>query len=169
MAEVAAGDQEALGELYHRARTAVYGLALSILRHGHDAEDVTQDTFVRVWERADQYRPQGTPMAWLLSIARNLALMKLRERTRTQDLPPEDWESFSIESHDVNTEDRAVLTAALSALSEEERQIVMLHVTTGLKHRELAQLLELPLSTVLSKYRRALLKLKQRLEGGDAP
>ena len=169
MAEVAAGDQEALGELYHRARTAVYGLALSILRHGHDAEDVTQDTFVRVWERADQYRPQGTPMAWLLSIARNLALMKLRERTRTQDLPPEDWESFSIESHDVNTEDRTVLTAALSALSEEERQIVMLHVTAGLKHRELAQLLELPLSTVLSKYRRALLKLKQRLEGGDAP
>ena len=169
MAEVAAGDQEALGELYHRARTAVYGLALSILRHGHDAEDVTQDTFVRVWERADQYRPQGTPMAWLLSIARNLALMKLRERARTQDLPPEDWESFSIESHDVNTEDRTVLTAALSALSEEERQIVMLHVTAGLKHRELAQLLELPLSTVLSKYRRALLKLKQRLEGGDAP
>ena len=169
MAEVAAGDQEALGELYHRARTAVYGLALSILRHGHDAEDVTQDTFVRVWERADQYRPQGTPMAWLLSIARNLALMKLRERTRTQDLPPEDWESFSIESHDVNTEDRTVLTAALSALSEEERQIVMLHVTAGLKHRELAQLLELPLSTVLARYRRALLKLKQRLEGGDAP
>ena len=169
MAEVAAGDQEALGELYHRARTAVYGLALSILRHGHDAEDVTQDTFVRVWERADQYRPQGTPMAWLLSIARNLALMKLRERTRTQDLPPEDWESFSIESHDVNTEDRTVLTAALSALSEEERQIIMLHVTAGLKHREIAQLLELPLSTVLSKYRRALLKLKQRLEGGDAP
>ena len=57
---------------------------------------------------------------------------------------------------------------ALSTLSDEERQIIMLHVTAGLKHREIAQLLELPLSTVLSKYRRALSKLKQKLEGGDA-
>lgn len=168
MAGLAAGDQEALGQLYRRTRTAVYGLALSILRHGHDAEDVTQDTFVRAWEKAEQYRPQGTPMAWLLAIARNLALMKLRERARTQDLPPEDLESFAIDSHDVTTEDRTVLAAALSTLSDQERQIIMLHVTAGLKHREIAQLLELPLSTVLSKYRRALSKLKQKLEGGDA-
>ncbi len=119
MAGLAAGDQEALGQLYRRTRTAVYGLALSILRHGHDAEDVTQDTFVRAWEKAEQYRPQGTPMAWLLAIARNLALMKLRERARTQDLPPEDWESFAIDSHDVTTEDRTVLAAALSALSDD--------------------------------------------------
>ena len=150
MAGLAAGDQEALGQLYRRTRTAVYGLALSILRHGHDAEDVTQDTFVRAWEKAE------------------LALMKLRERARTQDLPPEDWESFAIDSHDVTTEDRTVLAAALSTLSDQERQIIMLHVTAGLKHREIAQLLELPLSTVLSKYRRALSKLKQKLEGGDA-
>ena len=73
---------------------------------------MTQDTFVRAWEKAEQYRPQGTPMAWLLAIARNLALMKLRERARTQDLPPEDLESFAIDSHDVTTEDRTVLTAA---------------------------------------------------------
>ena len=168
MAGLAAGDQEALRQLYHRTRTAVYGLAVSILRHGHDAEDVTQDTFVRAWEKAEQYRAQGTPMAWLLSITRNLALMKLRERGRTQDLPPEDWESFAIDSHDVTTEDRTVLTAALNTLSDQERQVVMLHVTAGLKHREIAQLLEMPLSTVLSKYRRALAKLKQTLEGGEA-
>ena len=168
MAGLAAGDQEALGQLYRRTRTTVYGLALSILRHGHDAEDVTQDTFVRAWEKAEQYRPQGTPMAWLLAITRNLALMKLRERSRTRDLPPEDWESFSIDSHDVTAEDRTVLAAALSKLSDEERQVVMLHASAGLKHREIAQLLEMPLSTVLSKYRRALAKLKQTLEGGDA-
>ena len=168
MAGLAAGDQEALGQLYRRTRMAVYGLALSILRHGHDAEDVTQDTFVRAWEKAEQYRPQGTPMAWLLAITRNLALMKLRERSRTRDLPPEDWESFAVDSHDVTAEDRAVLAAALGRLSDEERQVVMLHASAGLKHREIAQLLEMPLSTVLSKYRRALSKLKQTLEGGDA-
>ena len=83
MARLAGGDQEALAELYHRTRTSVYGLALSYLKNQHDAEDVTQDAFVRAWENAHQYRPQGTPLAWLLTIARNLALMKLRERGRT--------------------------------------------------------------------------------------
>ena len=61
-----------------------------------------------------------------------------------------------------------VLDAALTALADDERQIVLLHAVTGWKHREIAGLLELPLSTVLSKYRRALLKLKTKLEGGDA-
>ena len=153
MARLAGGDQEALAELYHRTRTSVYGLALSYLKNQHDAEDVTQDAFVRAWENAHQYRPQGTPLAWLLTIARNLALMKLRERGRTQDMA---------------VEDRQVLDAALTALADDERQIVLLHAVTGWKHREIAGLLELPLSTVLSKYRRALLKLKTKLEGGDA-
>ena len=69
MARLAGGDQEALAELYHRTRTSVYGLALSYLKNRHDAEDVTQDAFVRAWENAHQYRPQGTPLAWLLTIA----------------------------------------------------------------------------------------------------
>ena len=158
MARLAGGDQEALAELYHRTRTSVYGLALSYLKNQHDAEDVTQDAFVRAWENAHQYRPQGTPLAWLLTIARNLALMKLREH----------WERLAAENPMVTVEDRQVLDAALTALADDERQIVLLHAVTGWKHREIAGLLELPLSTVLSKYRRALLKLKTKLEGGDA-
>ena len=194
MARLAGGDQEALAELYHRTRTSVYGLALSYLKNQHDAEDVTQDAFVRAWENAHQYRPQGTPLAWLLTIARNLALMKLRERGRTQDMALEDWERLAAENPMVTVEDRQVLDAAhrhgttltvylaavlfsaiheemhvaLTALADDERQIVLLHAVTGWKHREIAGLLELPLSTVLSKYRRALLKLKTKLEGGDA-
>ena len=161
MARLAGGDQEALAELYHRTRTSVYGLVLSYLKNRHDAEDVTQDAFVRAWENAHQYRPQGTPLAWLLTIARNLALMKLRERGRSQDMALEDWERLAAENP-------MVTDAALTALADDERQIVLLHAVTGWKHREIAGLLELPLSTVLSKYRRALLKLKTKLEGGDA-
>ena len=89
MAGLAAGDRESLAQLYHRTRAAVYGLALSILGSGHDAEDVTQDTYVTAWEKCHLYRPQGTPMAWLLTITRNLARMKLRDRGRTQDLGEE--------------------------------------------------------------------------------
>lgn len=169
MAGMAAGDQDALAQLYSLARGAVYGLALSILRRGHDAEDVTQDTFIRAWEKAEQYRPQGSPMAWLLTIARNLSLMRLRERDRTRELPAEDWEALAVGSHETAVEDRTVLAALLSQLSDQERQIVVLHAAAGLKHREIARLLELPLPTVLSKYRRALAKLKQKLEGGGAP
>ena len=87
LAGLAAGNRDSLAALYHRTRAAVYGLALSYLKNGHDAEDVTQDTFVRAWDKADQYRPQGKPLGWLLAIARNLALMKLRDRGKSQDLP----------------------------------------------------------------------------------
>ena len=165
---VAAGDSHSLEELYHRTRTAVYGLVLSYLKHPQDAEDVTQDAFVRIWDTAASYRPQGKPMAWLLTVARNLALMRLRERGKTQELTDEEWSALPARAPDVTTEDRHVLRAALSVLSEQERQVVMLHAVTGLKHREIAQLLELPLATVLSKYRRALKKLNLLLEGDDA-
>lgn len=160
------GDQEALAQLYHRTRTAVFGLALSYLKNRHDAEDVTQDTFVRAWENAPSYRPQGKPMAWLLTIARNLSLMKLREKDRTESLPEEDW-ALPGPDDALTTEDRTVLSAAMSVLEDEEQQIVLLHAVTGLKHREIAESLSLPLSTVLSKYHRALKKLRRKLEGGD--
>lgn len=160
------GDQEALAQLYHRTRTAVFGLALSYLKNRHDAEDVTQDTFVRAWENAPSYRPQGKPMAWLLTIARNLSLMKLREKDRTEGLPEEDW-ALPGPDDALTAEDRTVLSAAMSVLEDEEQRIVLLHAVTGLKHREIAESLSLPLSTVLSKYHRALKKLRRKLEGGD--
>ena len=160
------GDQEALAQLYHRTRTAVFGLALSYLKNRHDAEDVTQDTFVRAWENAPSYRPQGKPMAWLLTIARNLSLMKLREKDRTESLPEEDW-ALPGPDDALTTEDRTVLSAAMSVLEDEEQRIVLLHAVTGLKHREIAESLSLPLSTVLSKYHRALKKLRRKLDGGD--
>ena len=169
MAGLAAGDRDSLAQLYHRTRAAVYGLALSILGSGHDAEDVTQDTYVTAWEKCHLYRPQGTPMAWLLTITRNLARMKLRDRGRTQDLGEEQWHAIPAQSPSVTPEDRAVLEAALSILSDQERQIVVLYAADGLKQRKIAKLLELPLPTVLSKYRRALSKLKTKLEGDDAP
>ncbi|MBR5472193.1 MAG: hypothetical protein IKU81_08835 [Oscillibacter sp.] len=72
------------------------------------------------------------------------------------------------DAQDVKPEDRQLLQTALAALSQTERQVVLLHAVTGLKHREIAEILELPLATVLSKYRRALRKLKEWMEGDDA-
>ena len=168
IARIAGGDKDALADLYNRTRPAVYGFALSIVKNAHDAEDILHDACLQVWNAAGGYRRQGKPMAWLLTVARNLALMRLRERGKTQELTDEEWSALPARAPDVTTEDRHVLRAALSLLSEQERQVVMLHAVTGLKHREIAQLLELPLATVLSKYRRALKKLNLLLEGDDA-
>ena len=165
---IAAGSREDLAELYRRTRAAVYGLALSYLKNGAEAEDVAQDTFVKVWAAAPSYRPQGKPMAWLLTIARNLALGRMRTAARIQDLSEAQWSAFSIESDTLTADDRTVLGAALGRLSDEERHIVVLHAVCGLKHREIAQFLGLALPTVLSKYHRSLKKLKTILEGDDA-
>ena len=165
---VAAGEQQALEELYRRTRGAVYAVALSLLRNAHDAQDVAQDAFVRVWEGAAQYRPQGSPMAWLLTVARNLARMKLRQGARQAELSDEEWEAVPADSPAVTPEDRELLQGALASLEDQERQVVLLHAVTGLKHREIAQLMEMPLATVLSKYHRALKKLKTKMKG-DGP
>lgn len=160
---MAAGDSSGLAALYEKASPAVYGFALSILKNRQDAEDVLQDCFISAYGGAAGYRSHGKPMAWLLTIARNLCMQKLRERKRTSDIPEEDWERY-LESLDrVTPEDKIVLSECMRTLTDEERQIVVLHAVGGFKHREIAELTELPLSTVLSKYSRAIKKLRKHL------
>lgn len=163
------GDREAFARLYSLTRDGVYALALSLLHDAHEAQDIAQDTFVKVWESAPTYRPQGSPMAWLLTVARNLARTRLRQGGRQVGLDEEAWNAIPAAAPDVSPEDRQLLQEALARLSPEERQIVLLHAAAGLKHRETAQLLELPLSTVLSKYHRGLKKLKALMKGEDHP
>ena len=165
---IAAGEREALAALYQRTRTAVYGLALSYLRNAHDAQDLTQDVYVQVWDCAAQYRPTGSPMGWLLAVCRNLCLMRLRREERHAALSEEEWDAIPTPECGLDAEERVLLQNALESLGEEERRIVLLHAVTGLKHREIAALLELALPTVLSKYHRALKKMRSCLEGDDA-
>ena len=165
---IAGGDRDALAELYQRTRSAVYGLALSYLKNAHDAQDLTQDVYVLVWDRAEQYRLIGSPMGWLLAVCRNLCLMRLRREERRAALSEEEWDAIPARECGLDADERALLQDALASLADEERRIVLLHAVTGLKHREIAALLELPLPTVLSKYHRALKKMRSFLEGDDA-
>ena len=100
-------------------------------------------------------------MAWIFTIARNLAYMKLRKRKRISFLTIEDVESVIGFSDVKNTEERIVLEAAFRVLNMEERQIVILHAVSGLKHKEISKIVKKPLSTVLSKYNRAIKKLEK--------
>ncbi|WP_418500147.1 RNA polymerase sigma factor [Dysosmobacter sp.] len=165
---IAGGEREALAELYQRTRSAVYGLALSYLKNAQDAQDLTQDVYVQVWDCAAQYRPTGSPMGWLLAVCRNLCLTRLRREERHAALSEEEWDAIPARECGLDADERALLQGALASLADEERRVVLLHAVTGLKHREIAALLELPLPTVLSKYHRALKKMRSFLEGDDA-
>ena len=166
LAAIAHGDKEALQHLYQSTRTAVYGFALSILKNRHDAEDILQEVYIRIFHSSDSYRPEGKPMAWIFAITLNLAHMRLREGRRYGELPEEAWAQIPAKDSGLSTEDRMVLDAAMQGLTDEERQIVMLHALTGMKHREIAEVMELALPTVLSKYHRAIKKMRHMLTEG---
>lgn len=167
LSRIAAGERAALGELYSATSKSVYGFVLSIVKNATDAEDALQDTYVKIWSAAESYRSQGKPMAWIFTIARNNATSLLRESGKTTELPEEDWSSAFACNPSVSSDDRMVLKAAMSRLADDERQIIMLHAVSGLKHIEIAKIIKLPLSTVLSKYSRARKKLQKILEEGE--
>ena len=159
---IAEGDTGALSALYAETSSAVYGFALSILKDAHSAEDVMQDTYLKIYTAAGSYAAKGKPMAWILTIVKNLSLMKLRQNRKLPDVPlDESWDISDPKDRFAESQDKILLQAVLKALTEEERQIVTLYAVSGLKHREIASLLDLPLPTVLSKYRRALNKMRR--------
>ena len=160
---MAAGDGSAFKELYEQTSSAVYGFALSILKNKHDAEDVMHDTFIKVYTAAVTYKPMGKPLAWILTIVRNLCYSKIRAGGVCEDIA--EYEDLMRSDEHGLILDKLILQEALSNLDFEERQIVILHSLTGMKHREIAEILELPTGTVLSKYNRSLKKLKKELAG----
>lgn len=166
IANAAAGDTDGIAQLYAHTASSVYGFALSILKNTADAEDITHDTYVRIFAYAGSYKPRGKPLPWILEITKNLAFMALRKKKRDQPTEDELLYRMNVQTDFSETvTDELSVTQAMLTLGEEERQIVTLHAVTGLKHREIAKLLDIPLATVLSKYNRAIKKLKQRLGG----
>ncbi len=163
ISDVARNDQAALEELYMAMRTPVYAFALSMLKSPQDAEDVLHDCLISIAGAAGSYKSTGKPMAWIITIAKNRCLQLLRERGRCEELNETVHEAALSGSERMSEADRLILSFCLNELSDAERQIVTLHATAGFKHREIAALLSLPLSTVLSKYNRAMKKMRRYL------
>jgi len=145
----------------------VLGLAFRILQDEDEAEDVVGDVFVQVWRHIDQHDAGRGPLVpWILSIARNRSLDALRRRRRwwrksahlEQDQVMEGGGSAPAASHEAAVPGWPVhreVHAALAALSEEQRRVVVLSYFEGLSHREIAQRLHLPLGTVKTRLRMA--------------
>lgn len=162
---IVAGDRTAFHQLYEAVAKNLYGFALSITRHPQDAEDVVQETLLTVYRHAPSYQGRGKPLAWIFTIAKNCALRHLRQKRPT--IPIE--EVWDLEGNGLAeleaVEQRLLLRSLLCTLSEQEQQIVLLHAVEGMKNREIAQILNLPLNTVLSKYHRAIKKLRTQTKG----
>ena len=164
--QIALGSQQAFEELYRATDSAIYGYALSLMRNHHEAQDVMMDTYLKIRCAAHLYMPMGKPMAWILTITKNIARTKLRSAGR--QIPLDDL-GETTPSFDRDSEEAVALEQAMKVLGDQERQILILHAVTGLKHREIAEMLGMPLATVLSKYARSLKKLKKALEEDSFP
>lgn len=166
-AQIGQGNKDAFEQLYRLTERTLYAFALSIVQNPHDACDVVQDTFLKIRASAHLYQPMGKPLAWMFTIARNIARNMLRVNGKSMSSDDMGLDNHQEYSYVEDPTDRMVLTAALHCLEETERQIILLHAISGLKHREIAEDIGVPLATVLSRYHRGLKKLRKNLtEGG---
>lgn len=158
------GNTEALHTFYEKAHKSIYGFALSITKNKYDAEDVLQETVLSVYGNANNYIPSGKPMAWVLTIAKNLSLSKHRQNAKMASFT--DGIAYADEMLDgiPDIESRIIIETAFKVLTDEERSIVTLKAVAGLKTREIAELMDIPLGSALSKYHRAIKKLEAQLK-----
>ena len=155
-------DKEGLREIYEDYCPLIYSVVREILGNREDSEDVTSDFFIRLWDIADTYRTGKGHRAWLITIARNLAIDYLRKRKReslTAEIP--DYLQAGESSCEERMCQKLGLEQALMTLKEEERQIVNLKIMGELTFREIASILKKPQGTVAWCYRTAIRKLKE--------
>lgn len=161
-AQIAGGDMRALEALYRLMRVPVFAVALAVACDRSTAEDVMQDTFVRVYSAAPGYRPESRAWAWVLTIARHLALDAVRRRVRETVSGMADRTAAAPAGEP--DEIRLDVVNALLQLGEIDQQIVVLHDMAGLTHAEVAAELQLPAGTVRWRYRVALARLRPLVE-----
>ncbi len=167
MRQVVARDRAAFMRLYDRYASRVYGLALRMLRDKMDAEEVTQDTFLRLWTRAETFRPsRGRLVSWLLTITRRLALDRFRLQSRRPAViqsgnPAEDWYARPDPGTDSEEARWRSLRFAVLELPHEQRAAVELAYYYGLSHSQIAKQLEIPLGTAKTRIRLGMQKLRR--------
>lgn len=175
LGQVVLRDESALASLYDRHARLVYSVALRVVRAAPDAEEVLQETFVRVWSRADTYESRlGTPAAWLARIARNCAIDRVRAKRvrRMVDAPqPEPDSTVRPEPATLETPDSVfadvwkadVVRGALGHLPETQRTLIEAAFFDGYTHQELSDRFGVPLGTVKARIRTGLLALRSHL------
>lgn len=167
--QTAQGNRTSFGELYALTSPKLYSLVYGILRASGEAEDVLQEIYVAIWQRADQFDPdRGTAMTWLISLARNKAIDRLRQSRETtgeegewMDLVDEQATPMDVANM---SQERRRLDGCMRNLEARQRGVIVQAFYTGASYAELATRLSVPIGTMKSWVRRSLLQLKACLE-----
>lgn len=170
LGRVATGDRRSFAELYDRFSGVLFSVAYRVLNSQEAAEDVLQDVFIQIWEKAPLYDPQrGKPLTWAVTLTRNKAIDRLRaiqRRNRLQDAVEKEaltFEQFddrsSVEAVE-GMESGAMVRAAIRRLSPDQRQAIELAFFSGLTQTEIAERLGEPLGTIKARIRRGMMKLR---------
>jgi RNA polymerase sigma-70 factor, ECF subfamily len=164
MARIRRRDTSALAELYDLYASRVYSLAVAVVGEGMGAQEVTQDTFMKVWTHPELYqREDGRFAAWLLTITRRCAIDRLRyERRRSGQSTSIDDENFP-ELRDAAQDDEArwrEMRHVVDLLPAEQREVILLAYYRGLSQSEIAAHLSVPLGTVKTRLRLGMEKLR---------
>jgi RNA polymerase sigma-70 factor, ECF subfamily len=171
------GDIAAFEPLVEKYRQRVWRLAYNVLRDREEAWDVAQEAFVRAWQALPNFRGQSAFYTWLFRIVMNVASDRVRARAArgrafgTERIPEEDWDRVLVDqpadarpdAAAAGAEQRARIERALAMLSPDHRRIVVLSDIEGLSYREIADVLEIPMGTVMSRLHNARKRLKAAL------
>jgi len=166
---VAARNEAALGQLYHRYRLILFGVLVRILNNREEAEDVLQEVFLQVWRRAADFdENRGKPFTWLITLARSRGIDRLRalasrERVAMAGATEASEEVSDAATDAIRSEERGVVNSALSQLPEEQKRPLMLAYFDGLTQSEIALQLGAPLGTVKTRMRTGMMKLRELL------
>ena len=169
------GDQSAIEILVARHISAVYNFVRRFVSDEH-ADDVTQETFVRVWKHIKRYDESRSFKVWLFTIAKRLAIDFTRKRKNVPFSSFENEEAFDVEDmselpHEIfqRKEVASALEALVAKLPDDRRAIIILHDLERLPFEDIAEIMDRPMNTVKSQYRRAIITLRDMIRGGDAP
>src|SRR5215470_1404042 len=169
------GDVAAFEPLVEKYRERVWRLAFNYLRDREEAWDVAQDAFIRAWQALPSFRGQSAFYTWLFRIVINVATDRARQRSArgrafgTEAVPEEDWDRVLVEpgggpdTAAARAEQRARIRRGLDALPEHHRAIIMLSDLEGLSYREIAEVLDIPMGTVMSRLHNARKRLREVL------
>lgn len=161
------GDETALAVLFSEYGAKVYGMAYTVLKNTHLAQEVAQDTFMQVWKNPAGWNPtKGQFSSWLLTVTRYSAIDRLRREVRRTGQDVELHEEIVIDENDDSLIQRLEsnhLMTLLPHLPEEQRRVIDLAYFQGMKHSEIAEFLNSPLGTVKTRLRLGLHKLKEML------
>ena len=168
------GQTNALGVLYDRHAGLVYGIALKVLGNSQEAEDLTQDIFIKLIDGSSFDPQRGSLRTFLTILTRSRALDRVRSRQRESQRQRDNQSLVVQEFHYPSSvvsveqlfqqEQNQEVRSALAQLSEQQQQLLKMSYYDGLTQAAIAERLNLPLGTVKSKVRRGLLKLRQVLQ-----